>query len=169
MNENIATVVEKVLASEVANLGFELYEVDYSKKQNGMNLTLFITKQDGEVDIEDCVQVHHMADKLLEELNPTKDEPYILNVSSLGLDKLLKSDKDFERAFGKKVEVTLFRPVLDTKSLSGILMKFDSEKIVLSNVEEDRKSRKKKIENIQEISVEILRDNLASCKLYVEI
>lgn len=124
MKENIATLAEKALVNEVANLGFELYEVDYSKKQNGMNLTLFITKQDGEVSIEDCVKVHRMADKLLEELNPTKDEHYILNVSSLGLDKLLRSDKDFERAVGKKVEITLFKPVLDTKSLAGKSCKF---------------------------------------------
>ena len=169
MKENIATLAEKTLASEVANLGFELYEVDYSKKQNGMNMTLYLSKQDGEITIEDCVMVHRMADKLLEELNPTKDEPYILNVSSLGLDKLLKSDKDFERVKGRKVEVTLFKPVLEEKSLAGTLINFDSKKIFLDNVEKEKKSRKKVSEVLEEKSVEIERSNLASCKLYVEI
>jgi len=169
MKENIATLVENGLVFVIADLGYELYEVEYAKKQNGMNLTLFITKKDGEITVQDCEKVHRLADKLLDELNPTKDESYILNVSSLGLDRLLKVDKDFERALDKKVEITLFKPVLDEKSFLGVIVNFDSDKIVVKDIETPEKSNKKTNISLEKEMVEIQRKNLASCKLYVEI
>jgi len=167
MKENIATIATKALANLISDLGYELYEVEYAKKQNGMNLTLFITKQDEQITIEDCEKVHRLADKVLDDLNPTKDESYILNVSSLGLDRLLKTDKDFLRVLDKKVEITLFKPVLDKKQFIGVFESFDEEKVTLKDIEETKKSKKQVTAEQKTLTID--RKNLASCKLYVEI
>ena len=167
MKENIATIATKALANLISDLGYELYEVEYAKKQNGMNLTLFITKQDEQITIEDCEKVHRLADKVLDDLNPTKDESYILNVSSLGLDRLLKTDKDFLRVLDKKVEITLFKPVLDNKQFIGVFESFDEEKVTLKDIEETKKSKKQVTAEQKTLTID--RKNLASCKLYVEI
>lgn len=167
MKENIATIATKALANLISDLGYELYEVEYAKKQNGMNLTLFITKQDEQITIEDCEKVHRLADKVLDDLNPTKDESYILNVSSLGLDRLLKTDKDFLRVLDKKVEITLFKPLFDKKQFIGVFESFDEEKVTLKDIEEPKKSKKQA--TAEQKTLTIVRKNLASCKLYVEI
>jgi len=59
--------------------GLELVEVNYEKKHDGMNLTITIDKEGG-VDINDCEKLHRAIDEPLDQLNPTDDHPYILNV-----------------------------------------------------------------------------------------
>ena len=61
-------------------MGYEVVEVEYAKKADGMNLTFFIDK-DGGIDVDDCEAVSKTIDPLLDELNPTDDQAYILNVS----------------------------------------------------------------------------------------
>jgi len=155
MKDNVATSVKKFLEDKVKSLGLVLYDVEFSKKQNGMNLTLFLAKEGGVVTINDCEKVHRMADKALDELNPTGVMPYILNVSSLGLDRPLKEDKDYQISLGKTVEVSLYKSFENKKHFVGELTKFDEQSIFLK-IEENRE-------------IELLRKEIAGCKLYVEI
>lgn len=136
--ENVFNFLEPI----VSNLGYELADVEYEKKENGMNLTVFINSENG-INITDCEKVHHAIDEPLDELNPTDDKPYILNVSSLGLDRPFKTDKDFMRNIGELVEARLFKPVDKKKVFEGTLLKFDSNIITLmvdgKEIELDRK------------------------------
>lgn len=136
--ENVFNFLEPI----VSNLGYELADVEYEKKENGMNLTVFINSENG-INITDCEKVHHAIDEPLDELNPTDDKPYILNVSSLGLDRPFKTDKDFKRNIGELVEARLFKPVDKKKVFEGTLLKFDSNIITLmvdgKEIELDRK------------------------------
>lgn len=128
---NIAqSVKEYIEAPIMEEFGIEVVAVDYSKKQNGMNLTVFIDKKDG-ITIDDCEKVHKKIDPMLDELNPTADAPYTLNVSSMGLDWKLSTDRDFERVSGQEIEVSLFSKVHGKKEYIGVLSAFDKDSITV--------------------------------------
>lgn len=153
LKQTVASIVEENLKDVVANCGCELYEVEYAKKQNGMNLTLFIVKGSGIVNIDDCEAVHRAVDPILDEINPTGDTPYILNVSSLGLDRPIKSDKDFEWNIGKDVDVKLFEKMQDKKEFEGMILSFDG-KVVTFDVTGEK--------------MEVPKTMIAGCKLHLD-
>ena len=128
----ISDEVEKFLAPIVEDLGCEIVEVEFAKKYNGDNLTVFIDKKGG-VTIEDCEKVHNAIDEPLDELNPTQDKPYTLNVSSPGVDRPIVTDKDFTRNIGEVLEVRLFQAVEKKKVFVGTLLEFDENKNKLDN------------------------------------
>ena len=114
----ISEEVEKFLSPIVEELGCEIVEVEFAKKYNGDNLTMFIDKKGG-VTIEDCEKVHSAIDEPLDELNPTQDRPYTLNVSSPGIDRPIVTDKDYNRNIGEVLEVKLFQAIDKKKVFVG--------------------------------------------------
>ena len=150
MQGKICNIVENSIKNVIYNLGFELYDIEYIKKLNGMNLTIYITKLNGEVvNINDCELIHRTIDPILDEVNPTNDEPYYLNVSSVGLDRPIKLDKDFKRVLEHELNIKTYVAVNNYKVFIGVLKYFDKNKIV---IETDKGK------------VEILRNNLALVK-----
>jgi len=140
----IADVVEEFLTPIVEKLGYEIVEVEFAKKYNGDNLTIFIDKQGGGIDINDCEKVHNAIDEPLDELNPTNDKPYTLNVSSPGIDRPIVSDKDYNRNLGEMLEIKLFQAINKKKEFVGVLASFDENSVILEikdgqKVEIDRK------------------------------
>lgn len=131
MASKVESICTEKVVPQVEQLGYYVLEVDYSKKVDGQNLT-FVIDKDGGVLIEDCEKVHRMLDTLLDEINPTDDAPYILNVESAGLDRPIKTQRDFLRNKGKEVEVKLYKKLDGKKSFVGNLMEFDDTKVVLS-------------------------------------
>ncbi len=126
----VLSVFEKI-EPIVTELGYELCEVEYVKKQNGMNLTVFIASPEG-ININDCEKVHRAIDPVLDELDPTAGAPYILNVSSLGLDRPIKTDKDFIRNQGKMVTIKLFMAKEGKKEFVGELVGKNEDIITLT-------------------------------------
>ena len=121
----------------------QLVDVEYVKKVDGMHLVVYIDKATG-VTLDDCVAVSRMLDSVLDELNPTGDESYVLDVSSYGLDKPLKFDWQFKKYANKKVEVKLYRKVNDRKEFVATLLSrdetstqlnIDNENITIQNVD----------------------------------
>ncbi len=108
----------------------QLLEVEYAKKQDGMHLTIYIEK-DGGVSVDDCVAVSRLIDEPLEELNPTNDEPYYLDISSYGLDKPLKYDWQFKKYQDQKVNVKLYRKIDDRKEFVAILKQKTEDDVIL--------------------------------------
>ena len=98
----------------------QLVEVEYVKKYDNMHLIVYIDKSSG-ITLEDCEKVSRMIDPVIEELNPTKDESYCLDVSSYGIDKPLKYDWQFDNYLDKKVEVKLYKKVDNLKEFEAIL------------------------------------------------
>ena len=86
----------------------KLLEVEYVKKSDGMHLVVYIDKDTG-VSIDDCVYVNDLISDTIDELNPTKDEKYVLDVSSYGLDRPLKYDWQFKKYQNQKVNVKLYK------------------------------------------------------------
>ena len=127
--ELLATsVVEPI----VTNLGYELADLEFVKKNTGMNMTVFITRLDGEpVTIEDCEKVHRAIDEPLDVADPTNGAGYILNVSSLGLDRIFKYDKDYYRYQDKEIVVKLYVPIDKKKEFVGIFKSLTETEVVL--------------------------------------
>ena len=109
----------------------QLVEVDYAKRSDGMHLTVFIEK-DGGVSVDDCVAVSRLIDEPLEDLNPTNDEPYYLDISSYGLDKPLKYDWQFKKYENKKVNVKLYAKIDGRKEFVATLKQKTEENVILS-------------------------------------
>ena len=126
----VKTICEEKINPIIEGLGYEVVEIEYVKKSDGMNLTFYIDK-DGGVQITDCELVSKTIDPILEELNPTEDKPYILSVSSPGIDRPLKTNRDFQRNIGKEIQLTLFAKIDGKKEFKGILTDFDEKNITI--------------------------------------
>jgi len=97
---NIKNLAEPI----VTNLGYEFVDVSFEVVEGERYITIVIYKEDG-INFEDCKKVSKALDEPLDELNPTKDLSYSLNVSSLGLDRPIVTKRDYERYLGKTIEV----------------------------------------------------------------
>ncbi len=126
----VKSICEEKVSPVIENLGYEVIEVEYAKKSDGMNLTFYIDKEEG-IKIEDCEKVTKAINDLLDELNPTDDQPYILNVSSPGIDRPLKTERDFIRNQGKKISITLFAKQDGKKNFEGKLIGFNEKNITI--------------------------------------
>jgi len=123
MASKIEIEVERVIKPIIDNLGYELVEVDYSKKHDGMNLTVYIYINSG-ITINDCEKVHLAIDPVLDEFDPTNGVSYRLNVSSLGLDRPIKTFADFNRNLNKDVIVKFYFPNDGKKEIEGKIISF---------------------------------------------
>ena len=151
-NNSVKEIVFVAMEPIVKELGFELVEVEYLKKQNGMNLTLFIDSPNG-VDMDGLEKVHRAVDAKLDELDPTNGASYILNCSSLGLDRPLKTEKDLARNVGQMIELSLYAKYNGKKEFVGELVSFSEENITIK--ENDK-------------TVEIPRETISKIKKYIK-
>ena len=147
MAGKVVEIVEEHINPIIENLGYEVVEVEFAKKIDGMNLCFYIDSPNG-ITIDDCEKVHKLIDAPLDELNPTGDMPYILSVSSCGLDRPIKTDKDLKRNLNKVVDVKLYAPLNKKKAFTGILKDFNEENIVITENELDINLPRKMIGNI---------------------
>lgn len=132
VKEKVEIAIEPLLK----DLGYELIEVSYQKQFNGMSLTIFIDNEQSSITLDDCEKVSKAIDPVLDELNPTDDSPYTLNVSSPGIDRPLKSDRDFAKQIGKEIELSLYKLFEGKKKHNGILVAYDEENIIIKNEKE---------------------------------
>lgn len=128
----ISEKVEQIVTPIIESLGLELVEVEF-KKQNGEDgLTVYIDK-DGGVTLDDCEAVHNAIDGPLDDLDPTNGKPYTLNVSSPGLDRPFKTQRDYKKNLGKEIEISLYKPIEGAaKKFEAVLDAYDMEQQTLS-------------------------------------
>lgn len=126
MASKVKSICEEKVVPIIEELGYEVVEVEYVKKSDGMNLTFYIDK-DGGIIIDDCEKVSKAIDDLLEEVDPTEGVSYILNVSSPGIDRPLKTTRDFERNLQKEISITLFSKLDGKKKFEGTLISYNDE------------------------------------------
>lgn len=126
----VKDICEKELTPIIEKMGYELLEVSYQKLADGMNL-IFTIDADTPITIEDCEKVTKAIDPILDELNPTDDKPYILSISSPGIDRPIKTERDFKRNMGKEVEITLFKKLDGEKKFVGTLESFSQIQVTI--------------------------------------
>ena len=128
--KSISEQVTEICAPIVSNLGYELVEAKYAKGHRGMELTLYIYSENG-ITLEDCEKVSKAVDLPLDELNPTNDESYVLNVSSLGIDRPIKTEADARRNLNKKVEIKFYASRDGKKSIVGTLVAYSQDNLTI--------------------------------------
>ena len=125
--------VEGLLKSTINNLGYELYDVEYAKEGKDYFLRIFIDKESG-IDLNDCEKVNDGINDLLDKADYIKEQ-YFLEVSSPGIERILKKDKHLEANIESLVEIKLFKPIDKKKVLQGILKEFSKENITIETEE----------------------------------
>ena len=120
---------EAILLPIVDELGFELVDVEYVKEGSTWYLRTYIDKPGG-ITIDDCEVVSRRLSDILDEKDYINDA-YIMEVSSPGLGRPLKKDKDFKRSMGEEVEIRTYRMVDKKKEFTGILAAYDAETVTI--------------------------------------
>lgn len=143
----VKQICEEKVCPIIEEMGYEVVEVEYVKKSDGMNLTFYIDCEKG-VELDDCEKVSRAIDPVLEEVNPTDDQPYILSVSSPGLDRPLKNNRDFQRNMGNEIEIILFSKINGKKDFKGKLLSFDEKTVTIEYKDEPLIFDREKIAHI---------------------
>ncbi len=135
--------VENLIQKKVEELGYILYDVQYVKEGQNYFLRIFIEKEDGTIDLNDCEKVNDGINDLLDTADYIKEQ-YFLEVSSTGVEKVLRKDKHLKDNIGNEVEIKLFKPINKQKEFIGILEDFSEDEITLKlendeNINIDRK------------------------------
>ncbi len=125
VSDQVFALVDPIAKS----FGLEVIEVLYEKKYDGMNLTIVIDK-DGGITIDDCEKLHRAIDAPLDELDPI-DCAYTLNVSSPGIDRPLKTERDYKRNINKKISVKLYKAENSKKNFVGVLTAYDENSFTI--------------------------------------
>ena len=133
----LSTAVEPKCRKVAEQMGFELVEVALDREPGGKYLRIYIDKPEG-ITLDDCEVFHKAVRPLVE--NYDYD---FMEVSSPGIDRPLKTERDFERNLGSEVEVRLYRQKDGTKELHGILAGLDNGEILLDTPEGERRIPRK--------------------------
>lgn len=134
--ERIKDVVTEIAQPLVESLDLELVEVEWVREGKDWYLRFYIYKKDG-VSMDDCVAVNKLLSDELDRLDPIKDQ-YILEVSSPGIDRPFRNDRDFERYAGDDVEVQLFKAEEGIKKYEGRLVGLIEGQVVIFDGKNDR-------------------------------
>lgn len=133
MANRVEEAVEKLAEKILADTEYEVVDVEYVKERDWY-LRIFIDK-DGGVGLDDCQKISNLLGDKIDNENIIKDR-YILEVSSPGLDRALKKEKDFKRELGKKVDITLYKAVDGDKNLVGTLTGYTKDSITIDETKE---------------------------------
>lgn len=120
---------EEILLPIVEEYGFELVDVEYVKEGSTWYLRAYIDKPGG-ISIDDCEAVSRRLSDILDEKDYI-NEAYILEVSSPGLGRPLKKEKDFKRSLGEEVEIRTYRMIEKQKEFTGILKDYDEKTVTI--------------------------------------
>ena len=144
---NIEKKVEELLTEEINNLGYELYDVEYVKEGKDYYLRIYIDSKNG-ITLDDCEKVSDNISDLLDEKDFIKDQ-YFLEVSSPGIERILKKDKHLKDNLESLVQVKLFKGINGKKELEGILTSFNEDEIVLTIENEELLIDRKNVAQIK--------------------
>lgn len=148
MKINIQQVITELATPIVEDLNYELVDVEFIKEGAHWYLRIYIDKPGG-IGIDDCQAVSEKMSEILDKKDPI-DQCYYLEVSSPGLERPLKTERDFIKYKGELVEVKVFQPINGKKIFEGELIGLIEDMIVINqdgnniNFEKDKVSRVKR-------------------------
>ena len=118
----------------IDQFGFELVDVEYVKEAGNWYLRFYIDKEGG-ITVDDCEAVSRRFSDILDEKDYIEDS-YIFEVSSPGLGRPLKKEKDFKRNLGEEVEIRTYRTIDRQKEFVGILKSYDENTVTITYEDE---------------------------------
>lgn len=134
MASPIAEKVFALIKDTVEAQGVSLWDVKYVKEGASYYLRVILDSDEG-ISIDDCTNVHHAIDPVLDEADPIRDS-YYLEVCSPGLERELYRPEHFEKYKGEAVKLKLYKAQNGSKELCGRLISFDGKEIVIEAAEE---------------------------------
>lgn len=147
---NIEEKVEKLVEPIIEKIGYELYNVEYAKEGKNYFLRIFIDKGNG-IDLNDCEKVNDAITDILDEENYIKEQ-YFLEVSSPGIERILRKNKHLKQNIGQQINVKLFKKDENgVKEYLGKLKEFDDLKIVIEQDENEIQIERKNISQIKTV------------------
>ncbi|WFD11717.1 ribosome maturation factor RimP [Tepidibacter hydrothermalis] len=153
MKKNIEKTIEEIVLPIVDKNNFELVDVEYIKEAGHYYLRVYIDKEGG-IGLNDCKMVSEELSETLDKVDPIK-ENYFLEVSSPGIDRPLKKDKDFERYKGRDVELKLYKALDGQKQFEGELVGLFEDIIKIKTDKDEILEFNKKEVSIIRLSVKI--------------
>ena len=114
-------VVFDTVDAKNRELGYETVDVERRNEYGELHITIYADKVPDGISLDDCERIHYEIEPLLDELDPTGGKPYVLEVSSPGLDRPFKTQRDYERNYGKEAEIKLYAPIKGVKTYEGVL------------------------------------------------
>ena len=144
--------VKEIAKDYIADNGIEIIDITFRREQGGLVLRILADKPEG-IDLSECEGLNNFLSDILDKEDIIQDR-YIIEVSSPGLDRPIKTDRDFERSMGRAIEVTTYVRIDDKKFREGILVGMDKENIVVESYG---------------ISTVMPRDKIALARLKIEV
>ena len=147
---DIVKEIENLLAKPAQDLGFELVDAEYAKENGSMVARVFIDKENG-VSLDDCEKASRLFSDILDGSDVIADS-YVLEVSSPGLNRALKTEKSFRRFTGSKIRVRTEEPINNQRNFLGELCSFENGIIEINDVTNGKV--KIELSNIRKANVE---------------
>ena len=146
----IAGTVRALLEDKIEQMGYFLWDVEYVKEGASYYLRVTIDDEEG-INIDDCEKVHRAIDPILDEADPI-DQAYILEVSSPGIERELRTDAHLMACEGWQVEVRLYAPLDGSKVYRGVLQEYIPQEGILFLTMPDGSEKKFPRESVSKIS-----------------
>ena len=146
---NIEKKVENLIESKIIDIGYELYDIEYVKEGKDYYLRIYIDNKDG-ITLDDCEKVSDSISDILDKEDLIKEQ-YFLEISSPGIERVLKKDKHLENNIGTNVQVKLFNNLNGKKIIEGVLTNFNKNEIEIKKNEEQIAIERKNIAQIKTI------------------
>lgn len=147
---SIEEKVEKLIQPIIEEIGYDLYDVEYAKEGKNYFLRIFIDNEKG-IDLNDCEKVNEAITDILDEENYIKEQ-YFLEVSSPGIERVLRKDKHLEQNIGEQINIKLFKKdENEKKEYIGKLTKYDDSNIFIEQDENEVKIERKNISQIKTV------------------
>ena len=137
---NIEEKIENLTSKTINDLGYELYDVQYVKEGKDYFLRIYIDSEKG-IDLDDCEKASNSITELLDTEDYIKEQ-YFLEVSSPGIERILRKEKHLQDNLGAEVQIKLFKPLNGQKEYKGILKDFNNDYITIFTTEEIKIDRK---------------------------
>ncbi len=127
--ESYEAKTEELIKPITDKYGFELFDVEYVKEGSDWYLRVYIDKEGG-ITVDDCQTVSREFNEILDREDYIPDQ-YIFEVSSPGLTRPLKKEKDYAKSIGKLLDIKLFKAVDGRKEFTGVLKEYNDKTITL--------------------------------------
>ena len=146
IEEKVTNLVEPI----IERIGYELYDVEYAKEGKNYFLRIFIDNEKG-IDLNDCEKVNDAITDILDTENYIKDQ-YFLEISSPGIERVLRKDKHLEKNIGTDINVKLFKKDENgKKEYLGKLKEYNQNEIFIEQEEKEIKIERKNISQIKTV------------------
>lgn len=147
LRETYVKRTEELVQPLLDKRNFGLWDVEYVKEGQDYFLRIFIDKPGG-ITIDDCVDVSREMNEILDREDYISD-PYTFEVSSPGLGRQIKNDRQLEKSIGEEVELRTYKAIDKQKQFEGVLVKFDKDTVTITMDDEEKSFSRKDISTIR--------------------